>query len=624
VRSLDAARHLPRPALLDHVPPLLERIALVAEAFVQGGSVPIPTELAERHALERLDEGMALSHLVREFALLREAIGRLWTDGRAADRPLVELGALHAAIDTTLCESVDKYAQAHDRAIHAFDRIAKAAFGSKTLDVFLKRLLELLLEAIPAADTAAILLREGEQLRVRAAIGLEREVELGFTLAVGEGFAGTIAAERQPLFIRDAAVNSLVKSRVIRERGVRALYGVPLSDEHGVVGVAHVGSVTAHELSEQDKAIVGAMATRATSAIAQQLLREDAARLAEVLEFGDACIILDRDWRITFANANLLRGDATLPERLPDGEIVGKIYWDVWPETALPDTTISRELHRASRERVHVTFEYLHERTGRWWLGSAYPTRAQGLAIFFREVTELKRANEEAQQAVRMREEILAIVSHDLKTPLGTVRLAAGLLAAKLVDASAESPLQIIQRSVSRMDHLVRDLLDSASIQAGRFAIDRKPEDAGQLLNEAFEAHELGAREKGIQLTRDCACDGVRIHCDRDRVLQVFSNLISNALKFCRHGDSVRLDGSIHCNDVEFVVSDTGPGIPEQELPHIFEPYWSAKRHSKQGTGLGLYISKGIVEAHGGSLWVLGQPGKGAAFHFTVPLQKAE
>ena len=234
---------------------------------------------------------------------------------------------------------------------------------------------------------------------------------------------------------------------------------------------------------------------------------------------------------------------------------------------------------------------------------------------------KLEAAFEEAQHAIRMREEVLAVVSHDLRNPLAAIQMAAALLLLRLGgDARSRKQVETIHRSATRMEHLLGDLLDMASIQAGRLALERQPEDVTLVLNEVMEVHDPSAREKGLLLLRQCDLGDVRLDCDRDRVLQVLGNLIGNAIKLCQAGDSITITCVPAGLEALFAVSDTGPGIPEAELPHLFEPYWSAQRHAKKGTGLGLYISKGIVEAHGGRLWVESQQGEGATFYFTLPV----
>ena len=169
------------------------------------------------------------------------------------------------------------------------------------------------------------------------------------------------------------------------------------------------------------------------------------------------------------------------------------------------------------------------------------------------------------------------------------------------------------------MEHLINDLLDAARIEQKRFSVDCKPERAAEVLAEAVELQASLANEKRVTLTRECPVD-VEVRCDRARILQVLDNLIGNAIKFCRAGDDVTISCERVDEHVRFTVTDTGPGIPRDALPHLFDRYWSAPEHAARGAGLGLYIARGIVEAHGGQIEARSNPGHGATFSFTVPI----
>jgi PAS domain S-box-containing protein len=227
----------------------------------------------------------------------------------------------------------------------------------------------------------------------------------------------------------------------------------------------------------------------------------------------------------------------------------------------------------------------------------------------------------EAQDATRAREEILAIVSHDLRNPLAAIDLGAVIaIESGELGPKAKRPVEMIHRSASQMGHLLRDLLDATSVQAGRLTLQKTTEEVGALLLSVKEAHDELANKKGIELVCDCDLTGVRIHCDRSRLIQAFGNLIGNAIKFCGRGDAITLRARAEDRKVRMSVADTGPGIADDELPHIFEPYWSAKRHASKGTGLGLYICKAIVEAHGGAIAVESKLGHGTTFSMTFPI----
>jgi signal transduction histidine kinase len=225
----------------------------------------------------------------------------------------------------------------------------------------------------------------------------------------------------------------------------------------------------------------------------------------------------------------------------------------------------------------------------------------------------------EAQHAIRLRENILAIVSHDLRNPLGAIRMAATALAAQTQCPSRH--VEIILRSGGRMERLISDLLDMASIQAGRLAVERETVTCCELVDEAVQFHAPVLKTRGVQLERLPSKETVEVHCDRRRILQVLSNLLANSAKFTGPGGRVEIGAGAQQGFLVFTVSDTGSGIHRDDLSHVFEPYWSGRRpRVPGGTGLGLFISKGIVEAHGGRIWVESNVGRGTTVRFSLPL----
>lgn len=226
----------------------------------------------------------------------------------------------------------------------------------------------------------------------------------------------------------------------------------------------------------------------------------------------------------------------------------------------------------------------------------------------------------EERAAVRTREEVLAVVSHDLRSPLSTIQMSVGLLRRSLEDPSAREHLARIERAAERMRRLIRDLLDMASIRAGRLAIVLAPESAEGLVREVIELHEPAAREKGLSLRAVVELEGApELRCDRERMLQVFSNLVGNAIKFCDRGASIVVRASYDARELRFEVEDTGPGIAEGDRARVFDRYWSAEDHASQGSGLGLFIANGIVLAHGGRMGVESTLGSGTTFWLTLP-----
>lgn len=234
---------------------------------------------------------------------------------------------------------------------------------------------------------------------------------------------------------------------------------------------------------------------------------------------------------------------------------------------------------------------------------------------------------QEAQRATQARDDVLALVSHDLRSPLGTVLMSAAFLLELLETPGSTPPFQqqlkIIQRSVTRADRLIGDLLDVSRIESGSLEVAHEPLDAAQLLVETVEEHRPIAQEKNITLTSEWVGPPTIVSGDRDRISQLFSNLIGNALKFTPAEGAVAVNGVAGEKFVTFSVTDSGPGIPADHLPHLFDRFWQANRATRSGAGLGLSIAKGIVEAHDGSL-VAETVAEGARFTFTIPVWSQE
>jgi PAS domain S-box-containing protein len=805
VRELPKARTLATPALVNHIPLLLDEIGKVADRLVAGGDEAFPEHDAVAHALQRLDLGFDLEEVTAEYSVLRRTVLGL-LDATGIVLRVRELQFLNAAIDAAMSQAVSGYASAQQRIIQALDRISEATLTVTNVEELLSRLLQVFVETTAPVDTVTLMLREGDRLRVRAAVGIGLEWR-GATVAIGEGFAGRIAKERRPLAIGDAATDPLVAHEPFRAAGIKALYGVPLLEHGDVVGVAWMGSRTASLFSHEQQVLFRAMASRATLLIshALTLARERAASivaraLARSGNLDEAGIRMLADigeafgwqtgayWRVeagllkyregwTAAGADLAafhelsRGLEFEPGSGLPGRAwrSGGVEWiaDVEKDAALPrkmaavrsglqsaiafplstgEETLgvleffSRESRVAVDEAVEMTAvmtrhlpEFIHrihaqerlrqseaqkaamlevaldcvitmdadgrvvawnpatERTFGYseqevvgqdlaaliippelrsdhrsglarYLGTGRThylnrrlevpaLRRDGTRIvvelaitrvpvdgpplftgYLRDITGRKRAEEEqsrlyrqAEEASRMRERLLTIVAHDLRNPLGAVIGAAGLLfkRADPADTATRRPAEKILRASARMDRLIADLLDTANIHRGQLSIQRLPHRLADVLSDAREQHAGMAAAKDIQLTVEMDHPDLECVYDRDRILQVLSNLIGNAIKFGRSGDAIRVHASTRPDDVLIEVADTAPGISPDDLPLIFEPYWSGRLGAErptESTGLGLFISKGIIEAHGGQLWAESEVGRGSTFRFTLPL----
>jgi signal transduction histidine kinase len=226
-----------------------------------------------------------------------------------------------------------------------------------------------------------------------------------------------------------------------------------------------------------------------------------------------------------------------------------------------------------------------------------------------------------ASEAVAARDRVLGIVAHDLRNPLNTIVMAAELL--RYLDLPAEKrdhQIDVILSSARRMNRLIQDLLTIATIEADRMTLQRELLSPSALAHEAVEIAAQSAASRSIGLRAVAASELPLISADGDRLLQVLSNLIDNAIRFTPEGGEVvaRVESTRY--DVQFAVADNGCGIPSEDLPFIFDSFWRRRGQTVEGAGLGLAIAKAIVEAHGGSIGVDSVVGEGSTFHFSIPL----
>jgi signal transduction histidine kinase len=230
-----------------------------------------------------------------------------------------------------------------------------------------------------------------------------------------------------------------------------------------------------------------------------------------------------------------------------------------------------------------------------------------------------------AQSAIQARDDLMGIVAHDLRNPLSVIVMQAEYLrmlpAPK--DTQADESADAISRSAMRMNHLIQDLLDVSRIEAGSLSLRRTGVDPGRLLADAVESQQPLASAGRIELVADVAAPLPRILADQDRLMQVFENLIGNAIKFTEAGGRITVGAQSQDSHILFWVSDTGAGMRQQELPRVFDRFWRAQEGAKHGAGLGLPIAKGIVEAHGGRIWVESALGSGTTFSFTIPIARS-
>ncbi|BBP75885.1 GAF domain-containing protein [Pseudomonas gingeri] len=241
---------------------------------------------------------------------------------------------------------------------------------------------------------------------------------------------------------------------------------------------------------------------------------------------------------------------------------------------------------------------------------------------------DLARQVRREQEAVRARDDLVAVVSHDLRNPMTVISMLCGMMQKTFSSDGPHTSRRIttaidtMQQAAARMNTLLEDLLDTSKIDAGRYIIKPQQLDVGQMFQEAQSLLAPLALDKDISISFEADPD-LRIHADPERLFQVLSNLVGNAIKFTPRMGSVGVRAQSSGGEIVFTVRDSGEGIPQEHLPHVFSRYWTLKEGNPTGTGLGLYITQGIVNAHGGQIVANSEPGKGAEFRFTLPVFEA-
>jgi PAS domain S-box-containing protein len=232
------------------------------------------------------------------------------------------------------------------------------------------------------------------------------------------------------------------------------------------------------------------------------------------------------------------------------------------------------------------------------------------------------RLHDTLRASLRARDEMVGVVSHDLRNPVAAVKmLSRTLLSTSKVGEKAQESIELISQAAEQMDTLIRDLLDVNRLDAGKLAIEAAPVDPAVLLTDSLQTLRPLVEEKGIKFDMQLETGLPKVMADRERIQQTLSNLVGNAIKFSDRGSKIVVVArSQDSQSVVISVIDSGKGIAPDQLPRVFDRYWQSSRTDRQGAGLGLAIAKGIVETHGGRIWIESQPGEGTTASFTLPL----
>jgi signal transduction histidine kinase len=309
-------------------------------------------------------------------------------------------------------------------------------------------------------------------------------------------------------------------------------------------------------------------------------------------------------------------------------EVARRFDTELLPLSARLDRAVARLVaHKEAKLAKH--FENAardRERLATWLYALLGITMVAGIGIatifarlLGRSYSQEEEALGAARGAVAARDELMGIVAHDLRTPLGAITMRATMLRNASHRESTRKHAASIENVAMRMEHLIGTMLDVVTMESGHFSVIRTPCNLDEAVREAVELFEPLASTKGVRLETAIQNAGIVIAADRERLLQVFSNLISNALRFTPRGGRITVTVEQDGADVRVTIADTGPGIPPDHLVHVFERFWKHGPPGVKSTGLGLFIAKGIIEAHGGRIWVESEVEHGTRFCFTLP-----
>lgn len=512
-------------------------------------------------------------------------------------------------------------------------------------DEKLKKLSELIVSKI--ADICVIKVVEDDKLIYEASATNHKDISDEFEhFAINNVMPGRLGSPHvlqtgEPLIIEDVqseiinknAVDEKMKKRIAKFGGFS--YAVlPLISRGHPVGtlILSVNNNDRKKISKEDTEFLRIVSSRCAVAFENAKLQKYS-RLAEVVTNNLPSMIAywGKNEVCQFANYVYLDWFGQSP-----AEIIGKKLVELLgPE--LYQKNRPHILAALNGERQQFERDLIMQKTGEvrhtnvTYIPDVINGSVAGFFVLVVDVTDMKQAQlealsqkERAEQAVQVREEVLAVVSHDLKNPLSAVRLSTHILSQEEPiewPRVRESAIRIL-RSVKQMEMLISDLLDFAKMQSSTFALELSDENPNEIIQQVADSFQEIVKQKEITLEVNLPKKIKPIACDSGRVVQVLSNLIGNSVKFTSVGGKIIVTASDEERNLLISVNDNGPGMSSEQLPHVFDRFWQGEKTKKLGSGLGLSIAKSIVMAHNGKIWVESELGTGTTFFFTIPYSK--
>ena len=602
--------------LLDHLPSYeVHREVLVRMRPATLSVVPPAGSAKDIATLQ--SEGLAAAAIF-PLATRNQALGlvRLLYESQGRQIQEQELELAQAIINIGVVGIQDathlQEAEARANELQVLANIGRDMTSTLDLEVALENTMRYTQHLLQCEACVLFMLDEsGEKLVLKASGGRTLRIR-DVAIRLEEGIAGWVARNQRPLIANDVRTNPLYHSAIDSQTGLltSSVLCVPLETRGEVLGVLEAINHPRGAFSESDQALLSSVASWAAIALDNANLfrqvAEERSRLeATLVETADAVVLTDPSGRIILVNkaaAQAFRINADLAKDRPAQEVfashpLGDLLTD--PEIKLPTST---EISTPTDRVLYATISEVKD---------------VGRVAVMQDITALK-------QIDRMRSQLLGTAAHDLKNPLNAIRLGADLLSDAPLSDQQRKALQMMQRATDSMTNLITGLLETIRVESAS-SLDLKPVDLAELIAQAVEDLRPLAESKGHTVKYEPPSEPLTLKGDRGRLKSVVTNLLSNAIKFTQPGGHIAIKVEWDDDQVWVHVEDDGPGIPEDEIPRVFDHLFRGRvtvsdpNNPIEGTGLGLALTKTVVEQHGGRIWVTSKEGEGSTFHFTLP-----
>jgi len=552
---------------------------------------------------------------------------------------VVALAGVAAGVVVELSErrEIDAVAARYDEQLTAVNDLSTALVGGTDLATVLPAALQTLLETL-GADGGLVFERGASgEAAVVCAIGMPSSDAASLAQSANDKRADSIVrrtiSSGSAIFADDLTSEEMPESsrRLAQRLGIRQVASLPLRDRGTVIGVLQLFNRFSRPFSPTERETLRLAQGQFAIALGRARLVDEICDQKNTLErvlagTADGVYVVDAKGTFLLWNAAAARMTGVGPEEaLASGyEAIGGADRQGRSLADLDRRAFESAAGDSTNRQNSFSYEVFFDATSRWVSVSASPLRDHAGSIgamvhAFRDVTV-------AREVEQMKSEFISTVSHELRTPLTSIKGATALLVDQIGNDTGTTGelLEMVRNNSERLLRLINDLLDATKLEAGKLAIRRRACEPKPLLERAVAGMAGYAEEYGVTVRTDVAPGLAPIVADPDRLEQILSNLVSNAVKFSHRGDEVVVRARADGDFLRVDVADTGVGIAEDDLPRLFERFTQLEhgRRARPGTGLGLAITKGLVDAHGGSISVSSNLGEGSTFTFALPFAK--